>query len=123
MVVYIIIDIMRNKLHTFQPKLVVRMAGLGERLRLARLRRNFSASTVATRADVSRMTLHKIESGDPTVAFGYYAKVLSILHIDADLDHLAKDDALGRRLQDLRIPARRRAPKRPKAGQGGPGDP
>ena len=81
-------------------------------MRLARMRRKFSAETVAARAGVSRMTLYRIESGDQTVALGSYARVLAVLKLDADLDKLALDDALGRRLQDLGIPARKRAPRR-----------
>ena len=38
---------------------------LGERLKLARLRRRLSATLVAERAGISRATLHKIELGDP----------------------------------------------------------
>ena len=45
---------------------------LGERLKLARLRRRLSATLVAERAGVSRATLHKIESGEPNVAMGSY---------------------------------------------------
>lgn len=43
---------------------------LGERLRAARLRRKFSAETVAERAGISRMTLHRMEKGDPAVTLG-----------------------------------------------------
>lgn len=51
------------------------------------------------------------------VALGSYARVLAVLQLDADLDGLALDDALGRRLQDLGIPQRRRAPRRPSAAK------
>ncbi|MHB8666939.1 MAG: helix-turn-helix domain-containing protein [Burkholderiales bacterium] len=94
-----------------------RLSALGERLRFARIRRKFSAEVVAKRAGVSRMTLYRIESGDPMVALGSYARVLAVLQLDADLDGLALDDALGRRLQDLGIPQRRRAPRRPSAAK------
>lgn len=94
------------------PTLERRLSALGERLRLARMRRKFSAETVAKRAGVSRMTLYRIESGDQAVALGSYARVLAVLQLDPDLEKLALDDALGRRLQDLGIPERRRAPRR-----------
>lgn len=84
-----------------------RLAGFGERLRSARLRRKFSAETVAQRAGVSRMTLHRMEKGDPAVTFGNYLKVLGVLHLEADLDQVARDDELGRKLQDLELPAPR----------------
>ena len=99
------------------PALERRLGALGERLRLARMRRKFSAETVAKRAGVSRMTLYRIESGDPAVALGSYARVLAVLQLDPDLEKLALDDALGRRLQDLGIPPRRRAPRRSVAAQ------
>jgi transcriptional regulator with XRE-family HTH domain len=99
------------------PTLERRLSALGERLRLARMRRKFSAETVARRAGVSRMTLYRIESGDQAVAVGSYARVLAVLQLDPDLEKLALDDALGRRLQDLGIPGRRRAPRRSGAAQ------
>ena len=99
------------------PTLERRLSALGERLRLARMRRKFSAETVAKRAGVSRMTLYRIESGGQAVAFGSYARVLAVLQLDPDLEKLALDDALGRRLQDLGIPERRRAPRRSGAAQ------
>jgi transcriptional regulator with XRE-family HTH domain len=103
---------MKTRPRPLLPTLERRLTALGERLRLARMRRKFSAETVATRAGVSRMTLYRIESGDQVVALGSYARVLAVLQLDPDLEKLALDDALGRRLQDLGIPQRRRAPRR-----------
>ncbi len=81
-----------------------RLEQLGGRLRVARLRRKFSAETVAQRAGVSRMTLHRMEKGDPAVTLGNYLKVLGVLRLEADIDHVARDDELGRKLQDLDLP-------------------
>lgn len=86
---------------------------LGEQIRLARLRRQLSSELVAERAGISRMTLSNIEKGSPSVAIGSYAAVLHALNnMDTDLLLVAKDDELGRKLQDLNLPTRRRAPKR-----------
>ena len=86
---------------------------LGEQIRLARLRRHLSAELVAERAGLSRMTLSNIEKGSPSVAIGSYAAVLHALNgMDKDLLLIAKDDELGRKLQDLELPTRRRAPKK-----------
>ena len=98
------------------PSLVPRVArlldGLGAHLKLARLRRKFSAETVAQRAGITRRTLSKVEQGDPAVALGVYARVMQVLRLEDDLALLAKDDELGRKLQDAGILAKLRAPKR-----------
>lgn len=88
------------------------LAKMGEQIKLARLRRNLAVELVSERADISRATLWKVEKGDPSVAIGIYAAVLHALGgTDTDLLLVAKDDALGRTLQDLNLPIRRRAPK------------
>ncbi len=89
------------------------MGQLGERLKLARLRRRLSAEKLAERAGISRATLHKIESGEPSVAMGSYFQVLRILGLEKDVDLLGADDQMGRKLQDLDLPLKARAPKRP----------
>ena len=86
---------------------------VGEQIKLARLRRNLTAELVAERAGVSRSTLWKVESGNPAVAMGIYAAVLHALNnLDQDLLLIAKDDELGRQLQDLNLITRKRAPRR-----------
>lgn len=82
---------------------------LGLRLKDARLRRRFSMETVCARADLSRPTLYKIEKGDPSVTFGHYVQVLRVLGLLDDLAHIAQEDVVGRRLQDERLPRRKRA--------------
>lgn len=97
------------------------MTALGSRLRLARLRRKLSTVQMAERMAVSRDTLHRLEAGDPAVALGTYLRALRVLGLDKDLDGLARDDELGRKLQDLALePAARRSPARSarKAGTG-----
>ena len=86
---------------------------MGEQIKLARLRRKLSVELVAERADISRATLWKVEKGDKTVAIGIYAAVLHALNgMDADLLLLAKDDVLGRTIQDLNLTVRKRAPRK-----------
>ena len=85
---------------------------LGEQIKLARLRRHLSAELVAERAGVSRATVWNVEKGNPSVAIGIYAAVLHALNnMDKDLLLVAKDDELGRKLQDLELTTRKRAPR------------
>ena len=85
------------------------LSELGERLRLARLRRKLSNAVVAQRAGISRTTLYKVEAGDPGATLGSYVRVLAVLGLENDLQTLAADDKVGRKLQDLALapPARR----------------
>lgn len=98
------------------PQLVPRISrlltGIGERLKLARLRRKFSAEIVAQRAGITRRTLSRVEQGDSAVALGIYARVMQVLRLEGDLALLAVDDELGRKLQDAGITPKLRAPKR-----------
>ena len=68
----------------------------------------FQAELVAERAGISRASLWKVEKGDPSVAMGIYAAVLHALNnLDQDLLLIAKDDELGRQLQDLNLITRK----------------
>jgi len=94
------------------PKTTRILIQMGENIKLARLRRKFSAEQVAERANISRPTLSAIEKGLPTVSIGSYLLVLQVLGLENDFLFLAKDDILGRKLQDLGISVKERAPKR-----------
>ena len=94
------------------PRLTRLLEALGGKLKLARLRRKFSAETVAQRAGISRKTMYRVEQGDPAVALGIYARVMQALGLEQDLSLLAADDLLGRKLQDAALPAPRRAARK-----------
>ena len=94
------------------PRLTRLLEALGGNLKLARLRRKFSAETVAQRAGISRKTMYRVEQGDPAVALGIYARVMQALGLEQDLSLLAADDLLGRKLQDAGLTVAKRAPKR-----------
>lgn len=94
------------------PKTRRILTEMGENIKLARLRRKLSAEQVAERANISRPTLTSIEKGKPTVSIGSYVLVLQVLGLEKDFLRLAKDDTLGRKLQDADIMTNERAPKR-----------
>ena len=88
---------------------------MGLQIKYARLRRKISAEIVAERAGISRATLCAIEKGSPSVAMGCYAAVLHALnYMDKDLLLVAKDDELGRKLQDLDLHVQKRVRKKRK---------
>jgi len=101
----------KKALHIY-PSSTKEMAELGQRLKDARLRRNLSMEALCLRANISRPTLYKVENGDPSVAFGIYVQVMTVLRLAEDLSLLAKEDRLGRQLQDDSLPRRKRAHKR-----------
>jgi transcriptional regulator with XRE-family HTH domain len=94
------------------PRVSRLLRGMGENLRKARLRRSYSAETVAQRAGISRKTLYRVERGDSAVALGVYARVLQALGLEAGLGQVAADDELGRKLQDANLEPKQRAPRR-----------
>lgn len=55
------------------------LATLGERLRAERKRLGVSAVTAAEAAGMSRVTLHRIERGEPSVTMGAYANAAAAL--------------------------------------------
>lgn len=103
---------MSKKSTVVMPQTQAILSQMGEQIKLARLRRKLSTALIAERAGISRATLWSVEKGTPSVAIGTYAAVLHALNnMDRDLLLVAKDDVLGRKLQDLDLPVRRRAPK------------
>ncbi|MEM7697357.1 MAG: helix-turn-helix transcriptional regulator [Verrucomicrobiota bacterium] len=95
------------------PKYTRLLKGVGDNIRLARLRRKLSAEQVATRAGISRSTLQKVEKGDPSTAVGNLLQVLIVLGLEEDFFALAENDPLGRKLQDANLLKKRsRAPRK-----------
>ncbi len=96
---------------TLLPSIERILAEFGERVRAARLRRKLTTAMVAERAGISRPTLRQAEQGMGSVSLSAYAQILLALNLENDLTLLAKDDELGRHLQDIELPQRVR-PKR-----------
>jgi transcriptional regulator with XRE-family HTH domain len=85
------------------PKNQKVLAQLGENIKLARKRRNYTQLLISERTGLSRLTIRKIESGDSKVSLGHYVAVLSVLGLVDDLTKVASDDELGRKLQDIKL--------------------
>jgi len=85
------------------PKQQQTLNVLGENIKLARKRRQLTQQLVSDRTGISRVTLRKIEKGDPTVSIGHYLSVLGVLGLADDVANVALDDELGRKLQDAKL--------------------
>ena len=83
---------MSKKKIVILPKTKKIISEMGENIKLARLRRKLSAEQVAERAS--------------------YLLVLHVLGLEKDFLLLAKDDELGRKLQDAKLNTGERAPKK-----------
>ena len=105
---------MKKAAYNILPPTEEILATMGKQIKLARLRRKLSTELVAERAGISRASLWKVEKGDPSVAMGIYAAVLHALNnMDKDLLLVAKDDILGRELQDMKLlPGRKSSGKK-----------
>jgi transcriptional regulator with XRE-family HTH domain len=105
---------MRTKKAAVLPSVKKVLEQFGENIKLARLRRKYSAGQVSERANISRPTLLSIEKGSPGVTMSSYAQVLFVLGLEKDLLKVAEDDKLGRKLQDADLVVKERAPKKSK---------
>ncbi len=101
-----------------RPKLLPKerriLENLGENIKLARLRRKLTTEQVANRANISRKTLWHIEKGSEHISIGIILQVLSVLGFKNDLENIAKDDILGRKLQDINLTIKKRGSKKSK---------
>jgi len=85
----------------------------------ARRRRRIPTAVMAERAFISRMTLNKVEKGNPGVGLGIYASVLFVLGMTERLADLAdpRHDTVGLDLESERLPQRIRGPNRRTSGR------
>lgn len=101
-----------KKLHIASPLTKRLLTDLGENVKMARLRRNLSLRAVAERAGLALNTVVAIEKGSAGVSIGAIANVLQSLNLAQDISFIAKDDVLGRKLQDLKLQPKKRASKK-----------
>ncbi len=81
---------------------------LGSDIKEARIRRRITMELMAKRAGISRPTLIKVESGDPTTSVGIYAKVMFILGLDKNFFDVAdiRNDKIGIIIESEELPKR-----------------
>lgn len=94
---------MAKRIPPTMPRALRQIRQLGERLRKARMRREMTQADLAARVGVSVPTLAKLENGEPSTSLATMLRVLAALGLGDDIDLLAKEDTLGRELQDSRL--------------------
>lgn len=92
---------------------------LGSDVRDCRRRRRITTELLAERTSMSRVTLAKIERGDPGVSLGKYASALFALGLIDRLASLAdvRFDEIGLVLDEERLPKRVRLPRDARRGR------
>ena len=90
------------------PQAAECVAHLGQRIRVARIRRGWSVADLASRAGINRNTLTALELGKPGTAIGVCMTVLWALGFDQPLQTVADPDAdlHGKALEASRRPLR-----------------
>ena len=68
-----------------------------------------SRNYTTLRSMCSELTEARVEKGSPTVAIGTYLRILYALQLEDDILMIAKDDIIGRELQDISLINRKRA--------------
>ncbi len=91
-----------------------RVAHLGQRIRVARIRRGWSVVDLASKAGINRNTLTALELGKPGTAIGVCFTVLWALGLEKSLDAMADPDidAHGKALEAARRPTRVGKPRK-----------
>jgi transcriptional regulator with XRE-family HTH domain len=65
------------------------LASLGQRILLQRKKLKVAAESVALAAAISRITLHRIEKGEPGVSMGAYISVIIVLGLNLSIQEVA----------------------------------
>ena len=93
---------MRRKINP-SPLTKRMLSELGVNIKLARRRRKLSIKIVAQRVGVAINTVVSVERGDPGVSIGAVVNVLHSLGLAEDISKVAKDDVVGRKIQDSKL--------------------
>lgn len=83
---YINMNRMRNIMPSRAPLIATtalnQLIAMGKQIRAQRKALRINATTVAEAAGMSRVTLHRIEKGEPSVTMGAYLNVMEALNLD-----------------------------------------
>ena len=82
---------------------------LGDALRIQRKRLGVNATTAAEAAGLSRVTLHRIERGEPSVTMGAYLNAASALGLNLRLAPVVDETAVREPVQPKQRPSSSRA--------------
>lgn len=95
-------------------KVAEQVAQLGQRIRIARLRRGWSVADLAGKAGINRNTLTALEHGKPGTAIGVCLTVLWALGLERTVDGMADpdEDLHGKALEAARRPTRAGKPRK-----------
>lgn len=95
-------------------EVVERIAELGRRIRIARIRRGWSVADLADKAGINRNTLTALELGKRSTTIAVCVAVLWALGLDGSLDAAAAPDAdvHGKALEASRRPTRAGRPRK-----------
>lgn len=87
---------------------------LGQRIRIARIRRGWSVADLASKVGINRNTLSALELGKPGTAVGVCLTVLWALGLEHTLDGVADPDTdlHGKALEAARRPLRAGKPRK-----------
>ena len=81
---------MKKNIEKISDDAVSQLAEIGQLIRQHRKSFKITANAAAETAGISRVTLHRIEKGEPTVSMGAYLNVISALDLNLHLS--SKDD-------------------------------
>lgn len=88
------------------PTAAARLRKLGARLRAQRKALGVSAVSAAEAAGMSRVTLYRIEKGEPSVSMGAYCNAVAALGLDLVVTPASDQPGTGKTHQPGWIPAR-----------------
>ena len=81
---------MKKNIEKLSEDAINQLAEIGQVIRQHRKSFKITANATAKTAGISRVTLHRIEKGEPTVSMGAYLNVVSALNLNLHLS--AEDD-------------------------------